>query len=286
MCAIFGIGLLRNHDIDYTVISGVVTRLAHAAQACGRDATGLAFTTEKEISIFKHNVKAANFTQLPEYGLELKRFLTEKDDENRLVSILGHCRHKTKGTEKNPLNNHPIETGNIVGVHNGVISNDDNLFNKYRHSIGRRAQVDSEIIFALIDYFSKINIRNANEYNPTTKALQDATDVFTGSLACAMVDARTPNNIWIWRRHNPVDVRYFKKEGLFIWATRAEMIRSSIEFTELSDPETIDIPYKEGICFNVESGTYYRFSVDKTDSFAFEHNWGMGFAFEHNWGME
>jgi hypothetical protein len=53
------------------------------------------------------------------------------------------------------------------------------------------------------------------------------------------------------------------------------MIRSSIEFTELSDPETIDIPYKEGICFNVESGTYYRFSVDKTDSFAFEHNWGM-----------
>ena len=72
-----------------------------------------------------------------------------------LLSIVGHCRQKTKGTERNNANNHPIVRDLIVGVHNGMIHNDDITFNNYKDAIKRNGEVDSEIIFALIEYFSQ-----------------------------------------------------------------------------------------------------------------------------------
>src|ERR671933_426166 len=66
--------------------------------------------------------------------------------------LLVHVRDYTKGHPSLSANNHPIRHGAVVGVHNGVIVNDDELF--AHHGIARDEAgmtVDSEIIFALAE---------------------------------------------------------------------------------------------------------------------------------------
>jgi len=56
----------------------------------------------------------------------------------------------TEGQPSVPANNHPVRHGPVVGVHNGVIVNDDELLEE--HPCARAApgmRVDSEAIFAL-----------------------------------------------------------------------------------------------------------------------------------------
>lgn len=66
--------------------------------------------------------------------------------------VLLHTRDHTKGHPEIDANNHPIRHGSVVGVHNGVIANDDELFARYgleRHE--PEMTVDSEAIFALME---------------------------------------------------------------------------------------------------------------------------------------
>src|SRR5262249_40882864 len=66
--------------------------------------------------------------------------------------VLIHVRDYTKGHPTIDANNHPIRHGAVVGVHNGIIENDDALFEQY--GIERAhpdMTVDSEAIFALVN---------------------------------------------------------------------------------------------------------------------------------------
>lgn len=65
------------------------------------------------------------------------------------VGIL-HTRFATQGSERDNNNNHPIYNGGIVGVHNGALSNDDELF--AMSDARRYGQVDSEAAFAALAY--------------------------------------------------------------------------------------------------------------------------------------
>jgi glucosamine 6-phosphate synthetase-like amidotransferase/phosphosugar isomerase protein len=64
--------------------------------------------------------------------------------------LLVHVRDYTKGHPSIAANNHPVRHGPVVGIHNGIILNDDELLAP--HSCSRaepRMTVDSEAIFAL-----------------------------------------------------------------------------------------------------------------------------------------
>ena len=78
-------------------------------------------------------------------------------DEIALPAVRGqaliHVRDFTKGPPEIDANNHPIRHGAVVGIHNGVIENDDALLARY--GITREEPemtVDSEAIFALVEH--------------------------------------------------------------------------------------------------------------------------------------
>src|SRR5881397_3100937 len=65
---------------------------------------------------------------------------------------LVHVRDYTKGHPSLEANNHPIRHGSVVGIHNGIIRNDEEIF--AQHGFVRaapRMTVDSEAIFALME---------------------------------------------------------------------------------------------------------------------------------------
>lgn len=100
----------------------------------------------------------------------------------RTRSAILHTRYATQGNPSNPLNNHPIErvtdSGQIVSlVHNGVIDNDNALFAD--HLLSRNAQVDSEIVPALLAQYG-------------SESYASALSEISGSMALAWLDERTP----------------------------------------------------------------------------------------------
>ena len=91
------------------------------------------------------------------------------------TQLLVHVRDYTKGHPSLTANNHPIRHGAVVGIHNGIIENDDELF--AQHGIERAEPsmtVDSEIIFALAE----------RSRGRTAQALQE----LYGSMATAWLD--------------------------------------------------------------------------------------------------
>src|SRR5438477_2237628 len=69
-----------------------------------------------------------------------------------VTEALVHVRDYTKGHPRIEANNHPIRHGAVVGIHNGIIVNDEELI--VFHDIRRHEPemtVDSEVIFALAE---------------------------------------------------------------------------------------------------------------------------------------
>src|SRR5436853_4285229 len=95
--------------------------------------------------------------------------------------LLVHVRDYTKGHPSIAANNHPVRHGPIVGIHNGIILNDDELLARYSCARSEpRMTVDSEAIFALAAH---------SKNDPL------ALEALTGSLAAAWLDARVPGTV-------------------------------------------------------------------------------------------
>jgi glucosamine 6-phosphate synthetase-like amidotransferase/phosphosugar isomerase protein len=96
-----------------------------------------------------------------------------------------HVRDYTKGHPEVAANNHPIRHGSVVGIHNGLIENDDALLERYgldRHE--PEMTVDSEAIFALMEHRSHDH-----------RALSE----LRGAMAAAWLDERDPGTLFLAR---------------------------------------------------------------------------------------
>lgn len=65
-----------------------------------------------------------------------------------------HTRYATQGSPADNNNNHPIDVGGMVGVHNGHVSNDNALIAKLS-GYTRKGKVDSEAAFAYLQHGPK-----------------------------------------------------------------------------------------------------------------------------------
>jgi glucosamine 6-phosphate synthetase-like amidotransferase/phosphosugar isomerase protein len=96
-----------------------------------------------------------------------------------------HVRDYTKGHPEIGANNHPIRHGSVVGVHNGIIENDDALLARYGiERFDEAMTVDSEAIFALME----LRAHDA-------RALAE----LRGALAAAWLDDNHPSTLFVAR---------------------------------------------------------------------------------------
>jgi glucosamine 6-phosphate synthetase-like amidotransferase/phosphosugar isomerase protein len=99
--------------------------------------------------------------------------------------VLVHVRDYTKGHPTVEANNHPVRHGEVVGIHNGIIVNDEEIF--AAHGFERdvpEMSVDTEAIFAL-----------AEAYGSRGETLEE----LRGSMAAAWMDARISGVVYVAR---------------------------------------------------------------------------------------
>ena len=270
MCAIFGIGFQRGHSLrDNAAAKKLLRNMFLENERRGRTSSGLAYVSPYKISVIKKDVKASDFIFLPEYraaedeyiNLERKNPQVREVDFNP-ISIIGHCRQKTKGTEKDNKNNHPIVRSRVVGVHNGIISNDDQLFEDHETHFNRNGRVDSEIIFALIEHYSG----NAGKIDD---AIKKAVNELWGSMACAMVHKCQPYIVWLFRLHSPCTIMHFPDTGIILWSSEDYYIENATaDLSFLGKPVEIPFPAKSGIAFDFYKNRTYRFGLKEEGAYA------------------
>jgi glucosamine 6-phosphate synthetase-like amidotransferase/phosphosugar isomerase protein len=273
MCGIFGIAIFKHSKVRATVLRVILRSLALKNEIRGTNSTGYAFTSNKEIKIFKSPARASEFVKLENYRKTLRDFV--KAEFGFPYSVLGHTRQQTKGSYLININNHPIKAGSIVGVHNGYISNDDEVFDWLEKKADfyrkRAGQVDSEAIFSLIDYLSKaarFDRKSAGFIgnrctNPTTSAIINSAYKLVGSYAYAMVDSWNPKMLWIARNQGPVSIYYYKEEGLLIFSSLGKHIEEATAMTGFSEPEDINLDTMSVMSINIEECSY---NIDKLGS--------------------
>lgn len=260
MCSICGIGLLKENKIpDVEDLKGYISRLFKAAVTGGSQAAGMAFTQPDKISVVKDAVSSAALVDTNNDWIKiLDEHVVIADRTKRLVSATGHCRMPTKGSVMNNDNNHPIIAGDIVGAHNGVIGNDDRLFNAFGNRFGRIAQVDSEIIFQLINLFM-----NETKCRTIIPAIKKTASLLKGWFACSVVSKSNPFMLSLFRNSAPISIRLYPEVGLVAYATRPAFIDKAEELVKdaYGPGREIDLPENSGITFNLHTGDFSVYSI-------------------------
>jgi glucosamine 6-phosphate synthetase-like amidotransferase/phosphosugar isomerase protein len=218
MCGIAGYSVEERSSVDRTLAAQAL--LAGIAER-GGDAVGIAYRgAGASVTIRKQRTGASAL---------LDRLSLPADADQLLV----HVRDYTKGHPTIEANNHPIRHGAVVGIHNGIIANDDALF--AQHGIERahpEMTVDSEVIFALVD------------------ARPGDLTVFEelhGAMATAWLDEREPGVLHLARGvARPLWIGRGRHE-LFFASTRttlelaARALRIDLRFDEVSEGRLLRI---------------------------------------------
>jgi len=170
MCGIAGYSISPKSSVDRTLLAQAL--LAAIAER-GADAVGYAHRSAgAPASVHKQRTGASAV---------LDRITIPADAHQ----VLLHVRDYTKGHPRIAANNHPVCHGTVVGIHNGKISNDDELM--ARHGFLRAEPgmtVDSEVIFATAE---------------ATGSDARAFEAFLGSMAAAWLDNRDPELLYLAR---------------------------------------------------------------------------------------
>jgi glucosamine 6-phosphate synthetase-like amidotransferase/phosphosugar isomerase protein len=170
MCGIAGYSLAPSSCVDRTLAAQVL--LAAIAER-GADAVGYAYRGKG----------------VP-FGLRKQRSGASQLLEDVHVpagasQLVLHVRDYTKGHPRVEANNHPVRHGAVVGVHNGVIVNDEEIFTAHGFERAEpEMTVDSEAIFAL-----------AEALPGRARALEE----LRGSVAAAWLDERAPDVLYLAR---------------------------------------------------------------------------------------
>jgi len=151
-----------------------------------------------------------------------------------------HVRDFTKGHPSLSANNHPIRHGSVVGIHNGIVENDDALLAHYGIERAEPGMtVDSEAIFALMEL---------REHDP--RALSE----LRGAMAAGWLDERDDSTLYLARgRLRPLWLGTARGALYFASTRRALSIAAAALRTRLDVREV-----REGRLLHIVAGQVER----------------------------
>jgi glucosamine 6-phosphate synthetase-like amidotransferase/phosphosugar isomerase protein len=218
MCGIAGFSLDPDSSVDRTLaaqalLAGIAERGADAVGYAHRGAGG-----DTRVTKLRGGASAL-----------LDELAVPQDARQALI----HVRDFTKGHPDIEANNHPIRHGSVVGVHNGIVSNDDDLLARYGIERAEpQMTVDSEAIFALMEL---------REHDP--RALSE----LRGAMAAGWLDDRDDEMLYLARgRMRPLWLAT-ARGGLYFASTRralaivAAALRTRLDLREVREGRMLHV---------------------------------------------
>ena len=156
MCGIFGFIAPAGTPWDADLMRHFISDLIGRSEPRGRDAAGLVIISDGQARVFKKAMRPDRLLKRRDFrdfmaanlGAATMPATGGGTALTRPLAVIGHCRLVTNGAEIVPGNNQPILAGKTVGIHNGIVTNDAELW-ALHDDLVRHLDTDSEIIFQL-----------------------------------------------------------------------------------------------------------------------------------------
>jgi predicted glutamine amidotransferase len=193
MCGLVGIaGKLEFKDEHF------IKHLLYLDMWRGKDSTGLASY---------RNDGTAKLAKIASHPIDLFDTIRFKDtlNGNQSRAFIGHNRAATKG-QVNAVNAHPFIFGNIIGAHNGTLTQASH--NALQNELGEKYDVDSQAIFACI----------------AAKGLKKTVSLLQGAWALTFVDTEAGTLNILKNKERPLWYAYNEDRNKVIWASEFEFI--------------------------------------------------------------
>jgi len=228
MCGLAGLilGKKRRRADEREYLTWLFTRILVASENLGPHATGVAWLNNLgEHALFKRPVRASQLV----VDKAFHEMISSVD--NRTTLLMGHTRWRTRGDERNNLNNHPLLGSGIVLTHNGTVVNADELFKRYR--LKRRAEVDSEVLVRLAGRAAAKD--GGVDIEALRRLLRPCRGQMSGVLACR----RDPETILLLKGNKPLELRWNRKRRTIFYASEGSYLDAIL----MEDPgwRTLDL---------------------------------------------
>lgn len=164
MCGIFGFISQRREEITEGRLRSVIGRLLRLSERRGNEASGLTSVSGDKVFVYKQVVKPSAMLKARGFSEFIKATIGSAGQDGCAharspVAVVGHARLVTNGSQAIMENNQPIRSGHIVGVHNGIVTNDREIVERYLDSenpLSVYSDSDTEVLFSLINrYFEQ-----------------------------------------------------------------------------------------------------------------------------------
>ncbi|MBD3290034.1 hypothetical protein GF337_14595 [candidate division KSB1 bacterium] len=238
MCGLSAIFLSpqKRTMLQWDKLREIFTECLLANEEKGREACGIGIVyREGHQIIYKQPISASEFVKTSKYQ-EILSLLSQNT-----IALLGHTRKPTKGNRYNYSNNHPIHSGHIIGIHNGHIKNDDQLFSEY--PIERSAEVDSEVIFQLI-HQADPKMMDLHQYIGYLKA---NIRKLKGNYTFIYNDNRVPNRFVVIKKNRPLSYHWDKSYRSLFFSTSYVFLRKKFGRPVIAEK----FPYNYGYIFDI-----------------------------------
>lgn len=147
MCGIFGAIIQASSPLSLNDRVKFARDLFITSERRGKEASGVVTITANSIDIYK--IPQSTRVLLSTGG---EKMIRDTFSESAYGGFIGHTRLATNGAEGDNANNQPITVGDTVGIHNGIIVNDTDLW-KSNPQLKKTTGVDTEVLVALFDSY-------------------------------------------------------------------------------------------------------------------------------------
>jgi len=216
MCRQVGIilGRKRRRFPEPDILLDIFTAMLRRSEGGGPHATGVAVLRDDGAHVIaKRPLPAGRFMDEDAFFGALARF------DGRATAILGHTRWRTRGSEQNNRNNHPIRAGQVIGTHNGTIYNADELFRRF--GLARGAEVDSEILCRMA----------AAAMGPDgidAQALLRLVEPCQGQISAVLAAEAAPGRVVVLKGNMPLEFRYSRRHRAVAYSTDPGVLDDAI----------------------------------------------------------
>src|SRR5688572_18168371 len=146
MCGIFGVVATTGDSSKAEALNAELFRLSESR---GKEASGLAGIAGNTIRVLKSPVPSKQLMRTPAYASYVRDVVRGPcSSPTPRVATIGHSRLVTNGSQVEHANNQPVAVNGAVGVHNGIIVNEQALARL--HALDCTSELDTEVLFGLV----------------------------------------------------------------------------------------------------------------------------------------
>ncbi len=211
MCGIFGFSCKKNKRDDSKAI---IENLLRFSEKRGKDASGIAVFCDRQ----SHVVKIPERTSLLlSFSASQRLFDMFMSCQTSYPLLIGNARLATNGSEYSFNNNQPVITKYSIGVHNGMIVNEEKIWEKFS-PLRKEYDVDTEVVLKLFEYFIE-------KGDDASEAIRKVYKEIEGAATLAIMNVYVPSLVITT---NTGSLYYIWTDDLFIFASEAYILKETL----------------------------------------------------------